>query len=145
MPSPSLTDLSGHFIQRVSRLLLRRGEPRLKDLGLSAAQLPVLATLKDGVSLSQTALATLIRVEQPSMAQLLARMERDGLVERAPDPDDRRASVVRLTDKANALLPRARRVLVKSNTEALKGFSQAEVDTLNTLLRRIIVNLEDAD
>lgn len=83
----------GHFISRIHRGMTRIGDARLKELGFATAQLPVLGALRDGRRLSQTELARLARVEQPTMAQLLARMERDGLIRREPDPSDRRSSL----------------------------------------------------
>ncbi|TCV91179.1 DNA-binding MarR family transcriptional regulator [Luteibacter rhizovicinus] len=142
MSEPPLSSLAGHFINRASRLLLRRGEPRLRALGISAAQLPVLGTLKDGLPRTQASLAALIQVEQPTMAQLLSRMERDGLVERTPDPADRRSSFVSLTPAAKALLPKAHKELVRGNAEALKGFTDEERDTLVSLLEKVIANLD---
>ena len=48
-------------------------------------------------ALSQTALARWASVEQPTMANTLNRMERDGLIVRTPDPDDRRSALISLT------------------------------------------------
>ena len=69
----------GHYISRIARAFARIGDVRLRELGFATAQLPVLTALKDGARLSQTELARWAKVEQPTMAQLLARMERDGM------------------------------------------------------------------
>jgi DNA-binding MarR family transcriptional regulator len=132
----------GHYFSRISRALTRIGDARLRDLGFATAQLPVLTALKDGARLSQTELARWAKVEQPSMAQLLARMERDGLVTRAPDPGDRRSSLISLTDKAIERLPAGRAVLHQGNTEMTKGMSAAEVIMLVSLLQRVLGNVE---
>lgn len=132
----------GHYFSRISRALTRIGDARLRDLGFATAQLPVLTALKDGARLSQTELARWARVEQPSMAQLLARMERDGLVKRAPDPGDRRSSLISLTDKAIERLPAGRAVLQRGNTEMTEGMSAAEVTMLVSLLQRVLGNVE---
>ena len=63
------------LINHYGRLLTRQADERLKTIGLTASQLPVLAALKDGSALTQRELAEAAGVEQPSMAQLLARME----------------------------------------------------------------------
>ncbi len=135
----------GHFFSRITRGLTRVGDMRLRPLGFSTAQLPVLSMLKDGARKSQGELARLIKVEQPTMAQLLARMERDGLIEREPDPSDRRSSLVSLTEKALANLPAGREVLVQGNWEAMRGLSEDEVATLIGLLRRVLTNVEEMD
>ena len=132
----------GHYITRIARGLTRVGDARLRELGLATAQLPVLAALQDGKRMSQTELARWVKVEQPTMAQLLTRMERDGIIRREPDPTDRRSSLVSLTDKASAQLPAGRAVLRQGNKELTKGLSGQEVETLISLLRRVLVNVD---
>lgn len=132
----------GHYLSRISRGLIRVGDARLRRLGLATAQLPVLSMLRDGERLSQAELARAARVEQPTMAQLLARMERDGLIRREPDPRDRRSSLVMLTDVALGRLPAGRRVLREGNAEMTRGLSSEEVETLVDLLRRVLDNVE---
>jgi DNA-binding MarR family transcriptional regulator len=132
----------GHYFSRIARGLARIGDVRLRDLGFATAQLPVLTALKDGASMSQTELARWAKVEQPTMAQMLARMERDGIIRREPDPTDRRGSLVSLTKKAHARLPAGRAVLRQANAEMTKGLSAREVETLVSLLRRVLSNVE---
>jgi MarR family transcriptional regulator, transcriptional regulator for hemolysin len=135
-------DHPGHYLSRIARALTRVGDARLRDLGFATAQLPVLVALKDGACLSQTELARWAKVEQPSMAQMLARMERDGLIRREPDPHDRRSSLVSLTSKALERLPAGRAVLRQGNADMTKGLSAEEVATLVSLLRRVLENVE---
>jgi len=133
----------GHLINRASRTMQRIGESRLRALGFGVGQLPVLAVLKNGAALSQKELAHVAKIEQPSMAQMLARMERDGLIRRIPDPGDRRSSLITLTELAQSRLPDARKILIEGNDEALRGFSESEKETLAALLRRVIDNLDE--
>src|SRR6185312_17549941 len=93
------------WINRASRLLLRLHEGRLRALGFGMGQLPVLIALEDGGALPQKELAQIARVEQPTMAEMLARMERDGVIEREPNPEDKRGSLTSLTRSARARLP----------------------------------------
>ena len=132
----------GHYFSRIARGLARVGDARLRDLGFATAQLPVLSMLKDGVARSQTELARLAKVEQPTMAQLLVRMERDGLIRRDPDPADRRSSLISLTDQARAKLPGGQAVLRQGNVDMTVGLSPDEVATLVSLLRRVLANVE---
>lgn len=76
------------------------------------------------------------------MAQLLARMERDGLIRREPDPGDRRSSLVILTDAARERLPAGRKVLREGNAEMTRGLSKEDVTILVGLLRRVLANVE---
>lgn len=132
----------GHLLSRSARLLARWGEDRFKPLGLAIAQMPVLAALKDGQSLTQKELAHLARIEQPTMTHLLARMERDGLIQRTSNPDDKRSSLVSLTPLALSKLPEAKTVLLEGNAAALRGFTEEEVAALSGLLRRVVRNLD---
>lgn len=132
----------GHYFSRIARGLARVGDARLRDLGFATAHLPVLAALKDGARMSQTELARWAKVEQPTMAQMLTRMERDGIIRREPDPDDRRGSLVSLTKQAASRLPAGRAVLKQGNADMTRGLSKQEVDTLTSLLRRVLANVE---
>jgi MarR family transcriptional regulator, transcriptional regulator for hemolysin len=76
------------------------------------------------------------------MAQMLARMERDGLIKRTPDPQDGRSSRITLTKAAEARLPDAVAVLLRGNNEVLRGFTRAETRQLVDMLTRLIENLD---
>jgi DNA-binding MarR family transcriptional regulator len=107
------------------------------------AQVPVLTALKeDRAALTQKELAAFAQIEQPTMAQLLARMERDGLIRRLPDPADKRSSLIMLTSKASAQLEDARAVLFRGGNEALSGLTEREIATLTRLLKHVVRNLE---
>lgn len=132
----------GHYISRTARAMARVVDIRLRELGFATAQLPVLTALKDGARLSQTELAAWAKVEQPTMAQLLARMERDGIIRREPDPTDRRSSLISLTDTARAKLPAGRAILQRGNKDATRGMTADEVKMLIALLGRVLANVE---
>lgn len=132
----------GHLISLAARGFARLSEARLRPLGFGVGHLPVLVALQEGRADTQRDLARFARIEQPSMAQMLARMERDGLVERTPSATDGRMSRIALTAAARARLPKARDVLLDGNREALSGFTDEEAAQLLDLLARLIANLD---
>ncbi|MCW4113758.1 MarR family transcriptional regulator [Aurantimonas sp. MSK8Z-1] len=132
----------GHLITLAQRGFARLSEARLKPLGFGIGHLPVLVALREGVANTQRDLARFARTEQPPMAQMLARMERDGLIRRTPDPADRRSSRVALTETAEDRLPDAIAALLAGNREALAGFSDAEAAQFVAMLQRVIANLD---
>ena len=132
----------GHLISLAARGFTRLSEARLKPLGFGVGHLPVLVALQDGKASTQRDLARFARVEQPPMAQMLARMERDGLIERARDPADGRSSRIVLTKAAKQRMPEAMTALFHGNREALAGFTDAEASQLVDLLTRLIENLD---
>ncbi|WP_394830284.1 MarR family transcriptional regulator [Pendulispora rubella] len=133
------------WINHASRLLMRLFEQSLRPLGFGMAYLPVAIALEENGPLLQKDLADRAHVEQPTMAALLARMERDGLIAREPHPGDRRASLVSLTAVAKGRVPVARERLIDGAERALAGFSAGERATLIALLQRVVRNLHDLD
>ena len=132
----------GHLVSLAARGFTRLSEARLKPLGFGVGHLPVLVALRDGRASTQRDLARFARTEQPPMAQMLARMERDGLILRAPDAADGRSRHVSLTETAEARLPNAIVALLKGNREALVAFTDEEAAQLVALLTRLIANLD---
>lgn len=132
----------GHLISLAARVFARLSESRLKPLGFGVGHLPVLVALQDGKASTQRDLARFARVEQPPMAQMLARMERDDLIQRTRDPDDGRSSRIVLTKAAQERMPEAIAVLFQGNRDALTGFTDAEAAQFVDLLTRLIGNLD---
>lgn len=132
----------GHLISLAARGFARLSEARLKPLGFGVGHLPVLVALQNGKASTQRDLARFAKIEQPPMAQMLARMERDGLIQRTPDPEDGRSSRIVLTKAAQARMPAAIETLFKGNCDALDGFTEGEAVQLVALLTRLIANLD---
>ena len=132
----------GHLISLAARGFARLSEARLRPLGFGVGQVPVLVALQDGRASTQRDLARFAKIEQPPMAQMLGRMERDGLILRAPDPADGRSSRITLTRVAKARLPNAIATVLRGNREVLRSFTDEEAGMLVDLLTRLIANLD---
>lgn len=135
---------SAYWINRASRALLRLHESRLRPLGFGMSHLPVLLALEDGVPRTQKDLAERARVEQPTMTEMLTRMERDGVVEREPNPEDKRGSLVTLSRRSRTRLPKAKAALMQGEDEAMASFTKDERALLLKLLQRVVGNVEGA-
>jgi len=131
------------LINRIARVLAKQVDEELKVLGITASQLPVMAALKNGEALSQKELANIACVEQPSMAQLLSRMERDGLIKREASSVDRRSSVISLTEPARTLLEPGRTILRSLDEEVCSVLSRDEREMLVKLLWKMAGGGED--
>jgi DNA-binding MarR family transcriptional regulator len=132
----------GHLISLAARGFARLSEARLKPLGFGVGQLPVLVALQNGKASTQRDLARFAKVEQPPMAQMLARMQRDDLIRRTPHPEDGRSSRIVLTQAAQARMPDAIETLFKGNRDAMEGFTEEEAVQLVAFLTRLIANLD---
>ncbi|MFM0596996.1 MULTISPECIES: MarR family winged helix-turn-helix transcriptional regulator [Paraburkholderia] len=130
------------LIGLINRGFTRIFDAQLRQLGFAVGQIPVLNALKGGKALPQSELARLARVEQPTMAQLLSRMERDEIVDRVADPADKRSRLISLTADAEKRLPKARAILFAGSEDALSGLSDDEVTQLVELLERVNANIE---
>ncbi len=132
----------GHLISLAARGFARLSEVRLKPLGFGVGHLPVLVALQTARADTQRDLAQFARIQQPPMAQMLARMERDRLIRRTPDPEDGRSSRIALTDLALERLPEAIATLFRGNRDAMAGFTDEEIAQFGLLLDRLIANLD---
>lgn len=74
---------------------------------------------------------------------MLDRMERDGMVERIPDPNNRRQIFVRITGKVRGYFAEYERVSERMNKVFYKGFSPEEIREFEGKLKKIINNLEE--
>ena len=140
--APQMVSTPGQQVTRAARLFARVADARLKPLGFTLGQVPVLVALRDGQALPQAELARLARTEQSSMAQLLDRMERDGLIQRVPDPQDGRRRLISLTPAAAGQMTAARQAVTGVAEEASLGFTSEEQALLLGLLTRFGDNLE---
>jgi MarR family transcriptional regulator, transcriptional regulator for hemolysin len=132
----------GFWINRASRAIGRRLDRDLRPLGLAMSHLPVLRALAERGPCSQRQLAEIAGVEQSTMTEMLARMERAGIVRRAPNPDDRRAVVVSLTRRAHARFAKAREVLTQGEQSVMSVLAADERVVLLKLLERVTSALE---
>ncbi len=134
----------GEVVNRTARLLRRLAEQRLAHFGFSAGYLPVLSALMGGEAMSQKALTEHAGIEQPTMAATLARMERDGAIERQPDPGDKRSVLFRLSKETRSRSAEIETAIGKLNIDALKGISRSDQKTLRGMLAAIARSVEMA-
>jgi DNA-binding MarR family transcriptional regulator len=135
------TQSAGYLTNHAARLFAHALHERIRPLGLAPAQFMTLLELWAEEGLTQRELVKRLDVEQATMANTLARMERDGLVERHPHPEDGRAQQVWLTDRAKTLQGPATAAAGTVNQAALAALSPAERVVLVKLLARVIDGL----
>lgn len=119
------------------RIVVGRLRRRLRDTydveGLTPTQTSVLGRLsKDGPS-SASGLAAAERVRPQSMALTLGALDERGLIERRPDPDDRRRQLISVSETGQAFLEDKRRAGEEWLSQSLEsGFTEDE--------RRLIID-----
>ena len=132
----------GYQVNHLARLLALALRRRIEALGVVPGQFAQLLALYEQDGLTQIELSRRVRIEQPTMAVTLKRMERDGLVERVPDPSDGRRALVMLTAHARRLEPELTAAAREVNAVALDGLSTSDIDGFMRTLDRLIANLE---
>jgi MarR family transcriptional regulator for hemolysin len=134
----------GFLVHDVARLFGRRFNQRaLLCLGLTRAQCKVLGYLARNEGINQAGLADLLEIKPMTLVRQIDRMEEDGWIERQPQPGDRRARRLVLTDKARPILARILDLSNEIRAEAFAGLSRDEGKQLLDLLRRIHANLSE--
>jgi DNA-binding MarR family transcriptional regulator len=113
-------------------------ETRLSGIGLSLAKLAALQVLSDaGESLPLTQLADRLSCVKSNITQLVDRLEADGLVERQPDPNDRRARLATLTPAGRKACRDGSRIRQAAERNVLGKLTPAESRQLAGLLTKI--------
>lgn len=145
---PSLLALPSYLASYVAgygRALLER---ELAGRNLKLVHNAVLAALDDFGPQSQQELAACLRTDKSHLVNHIDLLEARGLVERAPDAEDRRRYRVTLTDAGRSLVAELQSVGHESQRGFLDALTTAEQRTLVELLRRVLEqndNRQDAD
>ena len=127
------------YVKQALRALPTSG---LLPLGLTSGYVPALSALAANKALSQKALTELAGIEQPTMAATLGRMERDGLIEREVDPEDKRSTRFSLTRAAVAKRAAIEDVIADFTEVAVRDLTRTQRVYLQKALERIIVRVE---
>jgi MarR family transcriptional regulator, transcriptional regulator for hemolysin len=118
-------------------------DERLRQVGQSAARMEALAAIINSPSLSaQVDIAKRLRIEGPTMTRMLDTLEADGLVERLPDPTDRRTKQLRLTPAGEAVLAEIFVIADELRDRLVEGLSDETMDELNDLLGMMLGRLD---
>jgi len=116
------------------RITIARTARRLRQeagAGLSPTQTAALATIERHGPLTPSELAAHERIQRPTVARLLGRLEADGLIDRAPDPADRRSSLISITGEGRRLLKEVRTRKDAYLAQRLRGLDADELATLD--------------
>ncbi len=132
----------GFLVHDVARLFARRfNERALSALGLTRTQCRLLGYLARNEGINQAGLAELLKIKPMTLVRQIDRMEEDGWIERRPDPSDRRARRLVLTDKARPIIAGIAGLSNEVRREAFTGLARDEGEDLIDLLRRVHANL----
>lgn len=130
---------------RLAKHLDRSIQFTVSEFGLNPGEFDVLATLRRAGSpyqLSPTELFNSLMVSSGTMTHRIDQLERAEWVKRIPDPDDRRGTLITLTEKGFNLIDQAVEAHVANGQDILSVLKESERETLMRLLRKLLLSLE---
>ena len=132
-------------IAETAHALRRAFDRRAVALGVTRAQWKVLFRLSRNSGLRQVELAEMLDIEPITLSRIVDRLEEAGLVRREADPTDRRAWRLELTDKAQPLISKLRKLADGLIEEAFDGLDDGELALMRATLTKIRENLAEAE
>ncbi|WP_125098618.1 MarR family winged helix-turn-helix transcriptional regulator [Leucobacter chromiireducens] len=133
----SLSDDLSFLLARANALSLAAGNAALRPFGLRVRSYPVLALVCDGLRPTQRELADFLRLDPSQVVALIDGLEGRGLLERRPDPRDRRSKVLVATAEGHRLYEAAHAAVLSADGDPAAQLTPAERETLTGLLRRV--------
>lgn len=112
----------------------------LADLSLDRAAAAILRHVAESEPLRPGVLAVRLTVEASHVTRQLRQLESSGLVRRVPDPDDRRAQRVQITEAGLAAVDRMREASQRGIDVALADWSKEDLRQLATLFNRMVAD-----
>ncbi|MAK64962.1 MAG: MarR family transcriptional regulator [Maricaulis sp.] len=140
-----LTDSPGHLLHRAQQFAAERFTKAMSSAKLTQRQFAVLHATGAREGLTQTELVKATGIDRSTLAELVARMVRNGLLEREKLPDDARANAVRLTADGRALLDAATQGAREADKLILSALPKNKRASFLETLRRIADTLEKGE
>lgn len=128
----------GELLVGAWQAFTRKGLAGFQAQGLSPARVRLLLALATAGGTRMSSLAEQLGVTNRAITGLVDALEREGVVARRPDPDDRRAVRLELTAAGVALVDKIERLQHQVSEQIFGPLSQPERDQLAGLLRRFI-------
>jgi DNA-binding MarR family transcriptional regulator len=130
---------------RLAKHLERAIQDQYAEFGLTIGEFDVLAALRRSghpYQLSPTALFSTLMITSGTMTHRIDRLEQAGLVARIAAPNDRRGTLVMLTEKGFELIEQAVAAHVENEHRLLSALTQNETEILARLLRKLLASFE---
>ena len=131
----------GFILNDVARLLRTYADHQAAQFGMTRAHWAVLVRLDRSEGLNQSELAEMLDLQPITLTRLLDKLCDSGLIERRPDPDDRRAKRLFLTSAARPLLEQLGSLGENTMASALEGVAWEDVERMVSQLEVVRENL----
>ena len=129
----------------IARQMRRAFDQDVGAMGVTRSQWTLIIVVARNPGATQRYIAEALEMTEAAAGRLIDRLCSEGLLERRPKPDDRRAHCVFLTDRAEPLLERLSEFGTLNEERAFAGFSDSELARLAGLLQRVQINVAAGD
>ena len=143
-PYADLWSRPGFLIRRLHQLHVAIFLEECKAFDVTPVQYAVLSVLYRDRPLDQVSVAAEVGIDRNNAADVIRRLERRGFVERVQSPTDKRAKLSRITDEGRRFVEDAHSAMERAQQRLTSTLSPADAATLNELLRRVMVDNNDA-
>ncbi len=127
----------GYQVNRLARALRRRLARELEDLGFTGPQAALLLALAAAAPATMSQTAESLGMDRPTFSGVARRLERDGWIAAAANPEDGRSRLLRLTERAERELPALRDASARASAAALAALDARDQQLFVDLLERI--------
>lgn len=134
----------GFLVHDVSRMRRTLFDQRLKILNITRAQWSALAALSRKEGVTQSELARELEIGKVVIGGLLDRLEISGIVERHPDPSDRRTRRVYITENGFSIIEQMQSIARDLNSVIMRGLAFDHIHVAENVLHAMKVNLREA-
>ena len=117
---------AGFLISKLSQRLLVAAADALKDLGVQARHVGVLAFLDENGAATQKSIGETLGIDRTTVVLLVDELESFKLAKRDPHPDDRRATLVSITKKGRETLRKSKKVIAEVEAAFFKKLHREE-------------------
>jgi DNA-binding MarR family transcriptional regulator len=132
---------SAFLLARLGRVAARHLGERLAETGLKPPEAVILTTLREVGPMTQQALGERLHIDPSNLVAFLNSLEKDELVVRRRDPDDRRRHIVEITEQGLERCPACLGPVAELEDELLAGLSDQEQRVLNSMLSRVLATM----
>lgn len=138
----NLDNWVGYITENAMKQVSEAFGRRLQNTSITRVQWIALYYLKTQNRISQNDLSKLMNVKDSSAGRLIDRLERDGLIKRERNDNDRRVIYISLTDKGDKLISDLIPIGIQFNNDLLEGIDEKELLIYDKVLKKMLSNIE---
>jgi len=137
-----LKDITFYNMDKAIRRYRNYAQKRLRDNGfkITIDQWLVIKAILENPDITQQEIGEKVFKDNASVTRIIVLLVKSGYLERDLNPDDRRKTVLSVTDSGREIIEQVQNLVVQNRQMALSGIAEDELEILNKTLKIIIAN-----